>query len=121
MAGRAAFVACDYAAALKPPFDLVAANPPYVAHEDVAALDPEVRLFDPARALDGGRDGLDAYRAIAGDIGRMLAPQGALVLELGAGQYEAVTKLFGAAGLAAGPARHDLSGTPRALVVRRLP
>jgi release factor glutamine methyltransferase len=121
LVARAAFVACDYAAALKPPFDLVVANPPYVARADIATLDPEVRLFDPSRALDGGRGGLDAYRAIAGDIGRVLAPHGALVLELGAGQHHAVTKLFGAAGLAAGPVRHDLSGTSRALVVRRLP
>jgi release factor glutamine methyltransferase len=121
LAERVGFVACDYATALKPPLDLVVANPPYVAHADIATLDPEVRLFDPSRALDGGRDGLDAYGAIASDIRRVLAPQGALVLELGGGQCEAVTKLFVAAGLAAGPVRHDLSGTPRALVVRRLP
>jgi release factor glutamine methyltransferase len=121
LAERAAFVACDYAAALNPPFDLAVANPPYVAHAEIAMLDPEVRLFDPPHALDGGRDGLDAYRAIAADIGRVLSPQGALVVELGAGQCEAVTKLFGLAGLAAGPVKHDLSGMPRALVVRRLP
>jgi release factor glutamine methyltransferase len=121
LAARASFIACDYAAALKPPFDLVVANPPYIAHADIATLAPEVRLFDPLRALDGGRDGLDAYRAIARDMGRLLSPQGALVVELGAGQREVVTELFTAAGLAAGPARHDLSGMPRALVIRRLP
>src|SRR3954452_6348140 len=58
LAARASFIACDYAAALKPPFDLVVANPPYIAHADFASLDPEVRLFDPLRALDGGREGL---------------------------------------------------------------
>jgi len=121
MATRAAFVACDYAAALKQPFDLIVANPPYIAHADIRTLDAQVRLFDSPRALDGGRDGLDGYRAIAGDIGRVLALQGALVLELGAGQCGAATKLFVAAGLAAGPVSPDLSGTPRALVVRRLP
>src|SRR3954454_8148725 len=75
LAARASFVACDYAAALKPPFDLVVANPPYIAHADIAPLAPEVRLFDPPRALDGGREGLDAYRAIASDTGRLLSPQ----------------------------------------------
>jgi len=120
-AARASFVACDYAAALKPPFDLVVANPPYIARAHIALLAPEVRLFDPPRALDGGPDGLDAYRSIASDIGRLLSPHGSLVLELGAGQREAVAELFAATGLAAGPARHDLSGMPRALVVRRLP
>ena len=120
-AARASFIACDYAATLNPPFDLVVANPPYIARADIATLAPEVRLFDPVRALDGGRDGLDAYREIARDIGRLLSPHGTLVVELGAGQCEAVAKLFTAAGLATQPPRHDLSGMPRALVVRRLP
>jgi release factor glutamine methyltransferase len=118
---RASFMACDYAAALKPPFDLVVANPPYVARADIATLAPEVRVFDPPRALDGGLDGLDAYRAIAADMRRLLSPQGLLVLELGVGQRDGVVELFSAAGLAAGPCRHDLSGIARALVVRPLP
>lgn len=118
---RASFVACDYAAALKPPFDLVVANPPYVARGDIVTLAPEVGLFDPPRALDGGVDGLDAYRAIASDMQRLLSPQGLLVLELGAGQRDAVIELFAAAGLAPGPCRHDLSGIARALLVRPLP
>ena len=89
---------------------------------EIATLAPEVREFDPRRALDGGIDGLDAYRAIAADARRLLAPDGTLVLELGAGMATAVTALLGAAGLGlAGPPRHDLAGVARALVARPLP
>jgi release factor glutamine methyltransferase len=123
LADRASFVACDHGAALGGAalgggFDLVVANPPYVASGDIAGLQPEVRDFDPRRALDGGSDGLAAYRAIAGDARRLLAPHGLLVLELGAGQLVAVGSLTAAAGLApAGACRSDLSGVPRALAV----
>ena len=82
---RAAYVACDMAAALHGQFDdLITSNPPYVASADIAALAPEVRLFDPLRALDGGPDGLDFYRAIAGAATSLLAADGALVVEVGA-------------------------------------
>ena len=122
LAARVAFVACDYGAALGGRFDLVVSNPPYVARNEIATLAPEVREFDPRRALDGGIDGLDAYRAIAADARRLLAPDGTLVLELGAGMATAVTALLGAAGLGlAGPPRHDLAGVARALVARPLP
>jgi release factor glutamine methyltransferase len=122
LAARAAFVACDYAAALKGPFDLVVSNPPYVAHDVIATLAPEVRVFDPALALDGGADGLDAYRAITAAARHLLSPQGFMVLELGAGQVEAVEGLLAGAGLTQiGKARHDLLGIARALVVRLLP
>ena len=121
LAARAFFLVGDQGSALKPPFDLVVANPPYVAHAAIAALAPEVRLFDPQRALDGGSDGLDAYRAIALDARRLLAPDGVLVVELGVGQLDAVGALFTAAGLAVQAPRHDLSGVPRALPVKPLP
>ena len=62
---RAHFVACDMAAALRGPFDVIVCNPPYIASREIAALAPEVRDFDPRGALDGGPDGLDFYRAIA--------------------------------------------------------
>ena len=120
LAERASFAVCDYGAALAGPFDLVVSNPPYVRHGDIAALAPEVRQFDPMRALDGGADGLDGYRAIAADARRLLAPDGVLVVELGAGQLDAVTALFSAAGLAVGAPRYDLSGIPRALPARPL-
>jgi release factor glutamine methyltransferase len=120
LSARAAFLACDYGAALRGPFDLVVSNPPYVRHDDIATLAPEVRVFDPLLALDGGMDGLDAYRAISAAARHLLSPDGVLVLELGASQLSAVEGLMAAAGLApiAGP-RHDLLGIPRALAVKR--
>jgi release factor glutamine methyltransferase len=121
LSARASFVACDYAAALQPPFDLVVANPPYIARADIAGLAPEVAAFDPLRALEGGTDGLDAYRAIAADTRRFLAPDGMLIVELGRGQRDAVAALFDRAGLAIGPSRPDLSGVPRTLMVKPVP
>ena len=114
---RSSFIACDWGSALVGRFDLLVSNPPYIARGDIAALAPEVRAFDPRRALDGGPDGLDGYRAIAADARRLLAPGGALVVELGRGQLDAATALFAAAGLAPGAVRHDLSGIARALTV----
>ncbi len=113
---RAAFVACDMVTALRGPFDVVVSNPPYIARADLAGLAPEVRLFDPPLALDGGNDGLDAYRSIAAHVPPLLAPNGIMVVELGAGQAEPVAALFAASGLALAALRPDLSGVPRALV-----
>lgn len=121
LADRAAFVACNYGAALKGPVDLLVSNPPYVARADIATLQPEVRDFDPRRALDGGPDGLEGYRAIASQARRLLAPAGVLVLELGFGQLPHVRSIFAAAGLAPKAERHDLSGVVRALVIGPLP
>jgi release factor glutamine methyltransferase len=122
LGGRAAFVACDHGSALggSAPggrLDLIVANPPYVASGDIAGLEPEVRNFDPRAALDGGVDGLAAYRAIIADAERLLAPRGLLVLELGAGQLDAVRSLTVAAGLTPTATHNDLSGVARALVV----
>jgi len=116
---RAAFVASDLTAALAGPFDLIVANPPYIASGDIATLSPEVRLFDPRLALDGGADGLDVYRAIAAAVPPLLATTGALVVELGAGQAEPVATIFAAAGLVSSPPRPDLNNVPRALVVSK--
>lgn len=117
---RTAFVVCDMAAALGGPFDVIVANPPYVASADIATLAPEVRLYDPLAALDGGPDGLDCYRAIARAAPALLAPDGVLAVELGAGLAEPVAVLFAAAGLAASPPQPDLNGVPRAIVARKL-
>jgi len=115
---RTSFTVCNYGTALKGSFDLVVSNPPYVRRGDITTLQPEVRLFDPARALDGGEDGLQGYRAIATDAGRLLAPGGLILVELGTGPVSAVVSLFSAAGLAVETPRPDLSGTPRALLAR---
>jgi release factor glutamine methyltransferase len=116
LAARAHFAACDFAAALGGPFDLVVSNPPYIASGDIAGLAPEVRAHDPRLALDGGREGLDAYAAIAADARRILAPDGILVIELGAGQERPVTTLLADGGIAAVGAEPDLSGHFRALL-----
>jgi release factor glutamine methyltransferase len=116
---RAAFVACTMADALRGPFDIVVSNPPYIASDEIAALAPEVRDFDPRLALDGGRDGLDGYREIAATIHKILAPGGYLVVELGIRQAEPAAALFAAAGLAPLPPRADLNGVPRALVAKK--
>ena len=116
LAARCTFIACNVAAALRGPFDLVVSNPPYVASGDIHSLAPEVREFDPRLALDGGPDGLVYHSAIATNARALLAPAGRLIVELGAGQEAAVAALFAAAGLAiASPARRDLAGIPRAL------
>lgn len=117
---RAAVMVGDWGAALAGGFDLVVSNPPYIEHRALANLPREVRLHDPALALDGGQDGLDAYRAIAADLQRLLVPGGAVVFELGAGQEADVAKILQTEGLVlSGPARCDLAGVPRALSARR--
>ncbi len=118
LGSRAALVRGDWAAALGRQFDLIVANPPYVASGEIATLPPEVRDHDPLFALDGGADGLDAYRAIAFDLPRLISPTGVAILEIGNGQETAVAELARNAGLIVNAAaRRDLSGCPRALVI----
>ncbi len=121
LARRAAFIACDFGAALGGGFDLVVSNPPYVAEREWPRLAPEVRNYDPKLALDGGVDGLAAYRRIAADARRLMAPEAHLIVELGAGMADPVAAVFAAAGLAIRAARADLNGVPRALILRRAP
>ena len=117
LAERSAFVRGDFAAALAGGFDLVVSNPPYVRRADIAALPAEIRDYEPRLALDGGADGLDAYRTLAGDMTRVLAPRGVAVLEIGLGQAEDVTRVFARAGFRRRGAPHtDLAGVPRVVV-----
>jgi release factor glutamine methyltransferase len=113
--GRCTFVVCDIASIVEGPFDLLVSNPPYIAHDEIMSLAPEVKNYDPTVALDGGADGLAAYRAIAADAKRLLAPGARMFVELGAGQEAAVRDLFTNVGLTAGIARPDLAGIPRVL------
>jgi release factor glutamine methyltransferase len=113
--GRCTFVVCDIASVVEGPFDLLVSNPPYIAHNEITSLAPEVKNYDPTVALDGGDDGLAAYRAIAADAKRLLAPGARMFVELGAGQEAAVRDLFTNVGLIAGIARTDLAGIPRVL------
>ncbi|MEZ5996270.1 MAG: peptide chain release factor N(5)-glutamine methyltransferase [Hyphomonadaceae bacterium] len=97
-------------------FDLVVSNPPYIPSADIAGLAPEVAQFEPRLALDGGPDGLGAYRRITAALPALLRPGGRFALEVGRGQDQAVAALAGAAGLSTGEPRRDLSGIPRVVV-----
>jgi release factor glutamine methyltransferase len=115
---RASLIAGDWSAALSSRFDLVVANPPYVASGAMARLPREVRKHDPAVALDGGVDGLAAYRKIISELPCLLAAGGVAVLELGVDQEGEVAALARSAHLLVNkPAQRDLSGRPRALVI----
>jgi release factor glutamine methyltransferase len=119
---RAGFVACDFAAALSDTFNLIVSNPPYIRSAEIATLATEVRDHDPHRALDGGADGLDAYRALIPQAARLLAQRGALVLEIGHGQSADVQGLMTMAGLTLErPPKADLAGIRRAVAGRKLP
>jgi release factor glutamine methyltransferase len=122
LADRAAFVACDYAAALRGRFDLIVSNPPYIRSAEIAGLATEVRDHDPLQALDGGTDGLDAYRALLPQAAGLLAPGGALVVEVGRGQSGDIEALMTAAGFTQErSAKADLAGIHRAVAGRKLP
>ena len=122
LGGRAGFVACNYAAALSGPFDLMVSNPPYIRSAEIAGLATEVRNHDPHAALDGGADGLDAYRALVPQAARLLAPRAALVVEAGQGQSGAIEELMTATGLTLEQApKRDLAGIRRAVAGRKLP
>lgn len=100
------------------PFDLVVSNPPYIATAEIASLDPEVRDYDPAGALDGGPDGLDIYRQIIPALAGVVT-SGWVVFEVGAGQAEAVAEMLrhSAAGHRGGEIRlrQDLGGHTRSV------
>ncbi len=115
---RAGFVVGDWCDALRGPFDLVVANPPYIARALMPALDREVRLHDPVAALDGGSDGLDAYRRILDGLhtGAILAPGGTLAFEIGFDQARAVLTLARATDLAPHGLFRDLADNDRVLV-----
>lgn len=122
LADRSAVVVGNWATAIKGGFDLVLSNPPYISRGEIAGLDIEVRSHDPVLALDGGEDGLDAYRIIAEALPHLLRVGGRAVLELGIGQEDDVARLLARAGLPAdGPARRDLGGIARAIVSIRAP
>ncbi len=118
--GRVEFLCGDLLAPLRPArqFSAIACNPPYVCRGAIAGLAPEVREHEPRLALDGGEDGLDYYRRLAGQAAGFLAPGGLLILEAGDGQAEAVAGLLRAAGFAMAQIRPDLAGVPRVIAAR---
>lgn len=120
LSSRAQLLAGDWGAALGGAWDVILANPPYIPSGGIGSLMPEVARHEPRPALDGGPDGLDAYRALAPEISRLLAPAGLAFLELGLGQKAAVMALLAGVGLAMRATRPDLSGVDRCLVAGRV-
>jgi release factor glutamine methyltransferase len=121
LSNRATFLACDYANGLTGPFDLIVSNPPYIRTADIDGLAAEVRNHDPPAALDGGADGLDAYRALIPQAVPLLAPAAVLVVEAGEGQSAQIQALMTAAGLMAVNApKADLAGIPRAIAGHKI-
>jgi release factor glutamine methyltransferase len=122
MSSRTEFIACNYATALNGPFELIVSNPPYIPTRAIAGLAVEVRDFDPQAALDGGADGLDAFRALIPQAAALLAPGGALVVEGGQGQAPQIEALMAAANLTVHyPTKADLGGIPRAISGLKMP
>ncbi len=114
LVSRVALLRGDWTAGLaSDSFDVVVANPPYIATGDLGDLAPEVRDHEPRLALDGGYDGLEAYRAIAPQIMRVLRPDGVFAVEIGLGQAAAVEALFQDAGAMSVSVHNDLTDRQR--------
>jgi release factor glutamine methyltransferase len=118
LAGRCEIIGGDWDEAVAGPYDVVLSNPPYIKTADLAGLEPEVG-YEPPVALDGGPDGLSAYRALAPALARLLSPSGHAFFEIGAGQSAEVGALLAQCGLIVNKVATDLAGIPRVLVVGR--
>ena len=126
-AGRARFARGDWGRALAGPFAVIVANPPYIAEAGgpdgaqygAGTVDPEVAGFEPKVALYAGADGLDCHRALAPQAARLLAPEGALFLEIGYGQAADVTAILSESSLQVIEIKKDIAGIPRCVVARR--
>lgn len=120
LAGRCALLRGDWADGLSDAsFDIVTANPPYIASEVIETLEPEVRVHEPRLALDGGADGLDAYRRLAPEILRVLKPGGRFAVEIGYDQKAAVEALFQEAGAEEVSTQQDLAGLDRVVLGKK--
>lgn len=117
LSARGEILAADWNTAPMAGFDLILSNPPYIPTGEIDALDPDVRLHEPRAALDGGPDGLDSYRSLAGILPRLLRPGAVALLELGQGQFASVEPLF--QDLQTHPPVPDLAGILRVLVLKR--
>ncbi len=112
---RARIVQGSWSTGIEGNFDLIVSNPPYIRSADIKALDVDVRDYEPLSALDGGVDGLDAYRTLIPVAMQALNDGGTLVLEVGIGQADGVSEIASAHRLVAGPRKCDLAGTERAI------
>lgn len=112
-------IVSDWFGAIEGRFDIIVSNPPYIRSEVIAMLDPEVREHDPMAALDGGEDGLEAYRMLASGADEFLKPGGIVGLEIGFDQRESVSQLFAASGFRCLQTVSDYGGNDRAMVFER--
>lgn len=113
---RAGFIVCDWTNALSIRADLIVSNPPYIASAEISNLSTDIALYEPRRALDGGADGAECYRAILPQIRSVLAHDGVAILELGAGQAHEVGQLARDVGFGA-TRKCDLAGIPRVAIL----
>jgi release factor glutamine methyltransferase len=118
LSARAAFIVGDWTQGIAGPFDIVVANPPYIETGEIAGLPVDVRDHDPHVALDGGADGLGAYRVILADLERVLALDGAAYVECGPGQADAVAEI-GQGFRFSVRFRRDLAGIERVAILRQ--
>lgn len=118
VAGRLAFHNGTWFDGISEKFDLIVSNPPYIPHSDIFELSLEVQNFDPHMALNGGGDGLEAYRAIAAGSAKHLNSKGLVILEIGAGQSADVTQIFVTQGFELADQKSDLGGHVRALAFK---
>ncbi|MGI9481477.1 MAG: peptide chain release factor N(5)-glutamine methyltransferase [Hyphomicrobiales bacterium] len=121
VADRLELAETSWADGVAGPFGIICSNPPYIISEEIQVLAEEVRGHDPLRALDGGADGLDAYRVIVPAAKNLLTSGGRLYLEIGAGQREAVCEIIGLAGLALNSVKQDIAGHDRIVAATRVP
>jgi release factor glutamine methyltransferase len=118
LAGRAEIRIGDWTKGLEGPFDLIVSNPPYIPRADLSRLPREVRNFDPRLALDGGIDGLDAYRRILPEARSELSGGGWLMVEIGAGQATDVLAIAERCGFVDTATDKDLAGLDRVVAAR---
>jgi release factor glutamine methyltransferase len=117
-ADRARFYVGDWSSALSGRFTVIVANPPYIAGVELAGLPREVRCYDPRRAVDGGQEGLAAYRRIAAGVPALLSNGGIFAVEVGAGQASVAAAILQAEGLLIDDIERDLAGIERCIVAR---
>lgn len=118
LADRCRFFVGSWGAAIGRRFDLIVANPPYIATSTLCDLPPEVRGYDPRRALDGGEDGLSAYRIIASQLAELMMPCAVFLAEIGMGQAADVAAILRKHGLSVEAVGRDLSGIERCVIAR---
>lgn len=117
LSSRMTWLAADWGNALSGSFDLIISNPPYIETGEWPHLAPEIKLYEPKNALIAGEDGLNAYRQLAPDVARLLAPSGIACFEHGLGQGDEVARIMAEVGLRCIERRQDLAGIGRCLAV----